>query len=43
MYLRLGESAISGYSSSIAYGTPIFVLISALSFRAWGMYQGIWR
>ena len=43
MYLRIGGPSISDYFISVVYGTPIFVLIAALSFRAFGMYQGIWR
>jgi O-antigen biosynthesis protein WbqV len=43
MYLRLGDLVLGYYSTVIVYGTPIFALIAAASFRALGMYRGIWR
>jgi O-antigen biosynthesis protein WbqV len=43
MYLRVGELALGHYATVISYGTPIFVLIAALSFRAFGLYRGVWR
>lgn len=43
MYLRVGDHAFGFYAPIVAYGTPVFVAIAALSFHAVGMYRGIWR
>ena len=43
MYMRVGDLAFGFYASVVLYGTPVFMLIAAISFRAVGMYRGIWR
>jgi O-antigen biosynthesis protein WbqV len=43
MVIRVGDLAFGHYAPVVLYGTPVFVLIAAASFRAVGMYRGIWR
>ncbi len=44
MYLRLGGRLFEDpYWTGLLYGTPVFVAICAVTFRACGLYQGVWR
>lgn len=43
MLIRVGDLTFSHYAPVVAYGTPVFVIIAAASFRAVGMYRGVWR
>ncbi len=43
LLLRLGWSVSEPYFEVLTYGIPLFVVIAAVTFRAAGMYRGIWR
>ncbi len=44
LYLRLGDDVIEPrYLNGLIFGSPLFLCICAVTFRAFGLYRGVWR
>lgn len=44
LFLRVGDSVLNPiYLNSFVYTIPLFVLSSAVIFRVFGLYKGLWR
>lgn len=43
LYLRVGDDAFGQFRDPLLVGLPIMVAISAVVFRVFGLYKGIWR
>ena len=43
LYLRLGDDIFKISGDVVLYGSLAFALVAALTFRALGMYRGVWR
>jgi len=42
-YLRVGGEAFGTYAEALLTGAPTFAVIAAFTYRAFGLYRGIWR
>lgn len=43
LYLRVGGDAFTVFRDPLLIGLPLMVVISAVVFRVFGLYRGIWR
>ena len=43
LYLRVGDLAFRDYGEALALGAPLMIAVSAVVFRLFGLYRGIWR
>ncbi|WP_029007364.1 nucleoside-diphosphate sugar epimerase/dehydratase [Azospirillum halopraeferens] len=43
LYLRVGGLAFTDYAEALALGAPLMMVVSAVVFRLFGLYRGIWR
>ncbi|MEO0393240.1 MAG: nucleoside-diphosphate sugar epimerase/dehydratase [Pseudomonadota bacterium] len=42
-YLRVNNELFGAFQNGFFLGTPLFILVCALSFYTFGMYRGVWR